>query len=308
MSKLAALVRVTPYNEPIDCAIKSILKLKHEFKQVFIFTQGASGVVGAKYQSDLEHAGLELVVTRRYPKKLGEDVYALVEVPPNCEVDGAAFEELLQVVEDNKNQVNLVHFTLESELEDESFSLAHGYLLVLYWVEYMWWAFEWFKLPLDRFVRLRFVVSKGKQRVVAPWQFAWRLWNTGQARTIHCNQLVTLKASPRLCGFHLVKNSIYRHELVGNWRSPIGNFWMVLWWFFYFGLVAQLIVRNQTLLIVYSTIHVLITWASWVVIGRRLHVRFFLFYCLVHPVYFLTFPFVVLVGRLSQPEKNWKQK
>lgn len=303
--KLFAVIRVTDYNEPIDQAIKSVVKARHSFCGVCIVSNGGPGLLAPKHRKSLDNVELPHTVVSKLGK-IPPEADAVLEIPPQCDMDPLALGELVQATREAKHDVYKTHFQLSTVFRDPDVSLAYGWLLVLYMIELAWCSYEAFKLPLDRYVRLTYVLRKGKERAVAPWQFSWRFRNTGVARTVARPNWVDLRAHPRLRGWGLVKNALYRHEFVGNYRCFLGNWWLTLWYLFYYGLVVQLLVRSRTLLLLYAALHIGLTAFMYVAMSRRTRIRGLLWLCFLHPLYFLTFPVVALIGRFMQPHSEWR--
>ena len=303
--KLAAVIRITPYNESIENAIQTIIKSKKYFCHVYVVSQGGAGIISTKYAESLERAGITSIVVRKIPELPHNGIDGILEIPPNCYCDPLAIGELIETSESQGKNVNLTHFSLATDVEDKTFSIAYGWLFVLYLIEWAWWTYERYKLPLDRFIRLTYVVKKGSRRLIAPKQFAWRFYNTGQYATISCPGLVHASLDDNLRGWEFVKNSIYRHELVGNLWCWLGNMWVLSWWFFYWGSVVNLLVRGKTLVLVYCGVHVTLTAIIYMIMNRRTNIKGDWLMCFLHPLYIISFPIVLVWGRLSRPRTFW---
>jgi hypothetical protein len=226
--KLLAVINITDYNEPIENALNSIVSSKELFCGVQIVSQGGPGVLNDKYKTLLEKYEIPYSVGSKLGK-LPTEADAIVEIPPLCEVDPLGFKELIENTKSKSKDVNKTHFSLATGVFDNTFSFTYGWLFVLYIIELAWSSYEWFKLPLKRYVRLTYILKKGNQKVLAEWQFGWRFRNTGQEKTLYRPGWATIMLEPRLRGWSFVKNSIFRHEQVGNWRCMLGNWWFILW-------------------------------------------------------------------------------
>ena len=306
--KLLGVIRITDYNEPIDSALQSIVHARQHFDSVCIVSQGGPGILAERHTRLLDKYELPVQIVSKLGK-IPDQVSAILEIPPLCEVDRLAIDELIEQANQEAKHVNKTHFSMATEMVDTHFSLAYGWLFVLYLVELAWCSYEYFKLPLDRYLRMTLIIRKGTHRMVAPWQFAWRFFNTGQHKTLVRPGWATLQAEPRLRGWALVKNSIYRHEWIGNWRCWMGNWWMLLWWFFYWGVIVNLWVRTSASMYpFYGIVHGVLSVIVYLAISRRTSIVGDVVLALLHPIFFLTFPLVVIYSRISRPRTFWAQR
>lgn len=219
---LAACIRVSEDDEPIDLAVASI---RRNLGFRWIFVESVAGRHRAPKENPSE---LDIQDVGNVHDAIPVECDAVVFIPPECSFTRVAFERLLKQTE---QKTPYTHFTLRNRIIATGVSPFYGLLAVLAVIDQFWTWFTRGKHPRDQDVRMVNVITNGRHRHLAHRPWYWRLYNSGECSYVSSGRGSEVHST--LTGLALVKNVFKRHLHLMRASSWIGNAWLLSWYGFF---------------------------------------------------------------------------
>lgn len=234
-------------------------------------------------------ADIKVFVEARMNAESLSDANVLIEIPPTCRLKLGALEDIHDQIK--SASTNQTHFALATSTQVHGFSIWTGFLVVLTVIEWFWnHLFERNKLIQCTDVRGRFVLRKGEKLIVPEEsQASWRFWNANVMRKRYAGDTCVLKGLDIFARLHN-----HRYLGLGLWVVPFFFVWFVSTF------AWAPVVQNWSL---WTSAYALTLWAielsvAYLISGWYIRNRYNLLFAALFPLYFATFPFMLVYSKL----------
>ena len=277
----SVVIKITKFNESPRRAIQSILNNLNYVDQVRIvnpyFTNEKDMYKG--WEEDKKKLNV-IIEPELKEKELGDIV---VEIPPNCDLKSGAFntiEKRLRHSNDNQNTLALI-----PQLNLKGFGIMQGYFIVLYLIDWFWnRLYENNKLIQYTDIQARYMMRKGSKKFLPKPKFSQRFWNVETIPKIPVDTAVLEDQN--------IMQTLYNHQ---NMRFGLWILTYFLVWFFLTTLFVAL--PGQFYSIVFWGVGSLL---SYLTTQFYIKTNYKLFYVLLFPLYWVTFPFILIYAKNSK--------
>ncbi len=280
-----------------DCseAIKGILANSEHVDELHLIYPSFEDEESSMYDGwkedkiKLVNAEIEPVFEARIHTESLSEATVLIEIPPTCRLKLGAFDAIREQIQSAGTAQT--HFALATSTEVRGFSIWTGFLVVLTVIEWIWnHFFERSKLIQYTDVRGRFVLRKGETLILPEeHQTSWRFWNANVMRKRYAGDTCVLKGMDIFARLHN-----HRYLGLGLWVIPFFFFWFV------YTFAWAPVIQNMTL---WTSVYTLALWVlqicvAYLVSGWYIKSRYNVLFCLLFPLYFAAFPFMLVFSRL----------
>jgi hypothetical protein len=301
---IAAIIIISDWNESPRTAIKSVVSNRKYVKELHIvfpaFDEQREKELYQDWMKDKEIL-LQSDIKVQFDAVLKVEYYddpklLLVEIPPNCSMKLGDFELLSSRAKQCNEQQT--HLGIGATLNLGSFSLWYGYLVILSVME--WFMNVWFNRKLYQYtdIRARFVMTKGEFKFLPlEHNILSSIWNPYTMKKEYGNATIEPgNMSPK----QLTQWVLWSHQTFkfGLWiltYIPIYVFLTISW----LGVISTFI--NFSWIITTTSVSMWIVefLVSYLIARNYLKVNQLVILCMFFPVYWITFPLVLVWGKFS---------
>lgn len=307
---LCAVIHITNFNESPRPAIQSIIANKDRFKQIhFVYPlyqseEDSMYPEWLKEDKNLLGGGIEVFFHIALHAQALDANCIIVEIPANCEVKQGAFSKIQNIMKSADTKQNTCALATTTSLP--YFSIWGGFFVILQVIESIWnRIFERGKLIEYTDIKAYFLIKKGKVQYF-PDNNGY-LFNMGTIPKVYSDGTAVLRPN-NFSIFEFLMWRLHTHanlKLLGLWVLPYSiNY-------FIFAISWPLILRGAFAFgDFYFASYVLLVWIVQVLFSYWISVHYIkcpkkLIYCLLFPLYWALFPWILVYARLTVPQKTW---
>lgn len=301
---LTAVVTLTGFREDCSRAIKSLIALKHYFKDLVIVHRGYVDDERSMYAGWIEDRESLCPVAIKVVAQLDAvhvDGQATVEINPFCDIRQGAMDELAATLKAATQYET--HLGMTTSLVLEPFSIFYGFIMVSYVIDWFWqrvWCRGKLYQSLD--IRSRRIVQIGSDRYLPPTSWTWFIRNSACIPRMYGGNAAITRSSFEN-GFQTVLWYFYNHAHY-TWS----------WWLMPFSIVwATLCMAAYGLLLGnFGSIWIVSVWSWEIVLAYLICESYiksnwsYIFYPLF-PIYWILFPVVVMYSKITTPQRSWTE-
>lgn len=311
-----AVIRMTGYDESPQRALQSIANNKEHFSDVVIVNKAYSSddkmyqgyaEDKAKIQEPIPLNGDKNNMYSISVKEVPEfDVihcngWNVIEIPPYCEVKRGALDMIQTRLKTGSVYETHMGVTTATILPD--LSPFYGFLVVAQVIGWFWNR-VWERNKLYQYTDLRVtaIIQRGKKRFMAPSNFMWRLWNNGCIPVLYGGDGAISNPPSDRTGWDYVMWTLYTHQNFGFglWIFPYSVFWITL------SLAGLGLLWGNI-----TSLYILGVWflefvSAYLICQTYMKIPFGPVYYLFFPLYWMAFPFVLLLAKNTVPQRAWR--
>ena len=291
------VIPISNLKESPETAITSLINHPKYVKNIKVAYSGYGGDDDSLYKGWHRHKtehNIEVIPSMNL-KHFSDDTEVIVEVPPYVNLKLGDFENLIS--QSKECSVTQNQFALGTTFTSNYFNLLHGILMIMtvmeWFINRLWYGN---KLINYHDVRARFIIRKGKERYLGnDYSYFWNIWNREVKRKQYGDAYIQLDNHyPQSSDWLLYNNRVYNFGL-----------WIL------FDIPFYVVISLS-----FSSL-ILYTWSPWVVVGagtglwsfeilisflicrHYLRVPYLLVFCFLFPIYWVSFPFILLYFKFS---------
>ena len=302
---LTAVVTLTGFREDCSRAIRSLIPLKHYFKDLVIVHRGYVDDERSMYSGWVEDRESLSPVTIKIVAQLDAvhvDGQATVEINPFCDIRQGAMDELVATLK-GANQYQ-TRMGMTTSLVLDNFSVFYGFIMVSYVIDWFWqrvWCRGKLYQNLD--VQSRRVVQVGPDRYL-PSTSVWHsfIWNNVTIPRMYGGNAAITRPSFEN-GFQTTLWYFYNHSHYtwSWWIMPFSIVWMTIAMAAYGLLLGNI-----------GSMWILSVW-SWEIVLAYLICESYIkcdwasAYYPLFPIYWILFPVVIIYSKITTPQRSWSE-
>jgi hypothetical protein len=291
------VIPLSDLNESPEIAIKSILAHKKYAKDVKVVYAGYSGEDHSLYNGwheDKKKLNIQVIPILDL-KYFDNDTALVVEVPPFAQMYLGDFENLEKQSQESTS-LTQTQFSLGTTLTSQYSSILYGFLMIMtvmeWFINRLWYNGKFIQ---NTDIRCRFVVTKGVTRHIGnDYSYVWNILNREVKRKQYSNAIIDVGINNQVVNWILSKHKMFSFGL-----------WILAYVPFYI-----FVSLSFSSMVLYS-------WSPWIVVGAGSGIWLFeilisflicrsyckipylLAYCIMFPLYWITFPYALLYFKFS---------